>query len=149
MNGTESVRTGMMPRALFSVARLRRLGASAIMLVTSIAMAADDNKIIFPSGSPKSAAPAATSNATLNLITVLVALVIAAIGVWMFLRNRRSPGVGRDVRLLSIEETRSLGNRQYLVVASYEDKKFLLGVCPGRIDLLSPLHEEGEGGKSS
>ena len=46
---------------------------------------------------------------------------------------------GRDVRKLAIDETRSLGSRQYLVVASYEGKKLLLGVCPGRIDLLTPL----------
>ena len=43
---------------------------------------------------------------------------------------------------LTIDETRSLGSRQYLVVASYQDKKFLLGVCPGRIDLLSALPEK-------
>jgi flagellar protein FliO/FliZ len=43
------------------------------------------------------------------------------------------------VRSLAIDETRSLGNRQYLVVASYEGKKFLIGVCPGRIDMLSSL----------
>jgi flagellar protein FliO/FliZ len=42
-------------------------------------------------------------------------------------------------RKLAIAETKSLGNRQYLVVASYEDKKFLLSVCPGRIELLTPL----------
>jgi flagellar protein FliO/FliZ len=45
----------------------------------------------------------------------------------------------RAPRNLAVEETRSLGNRQYLVVASYQDKKFLIGVCPGRIDLLSAL----------
>jgi flagellar protein FliO/FliZ len=38
-----------------------------------------------------------------------------------------------------IDETKSLGSRQYLVVASYEGRKLLLGVCPGRIDLLTPL----------
>ena len=44
-----------------------------------------------------------------------------------------------------VEETRALGNRQYLVVASYEGKKFLLGVCPGQINLLSPLGDESSG----
>ena len=47
-----------------------------------------------------------------------------------------------DLRSLAVEETRSLGNRQYLVVASYEGKKFLLGVCPGRINLLSALPQD-------
>ena len=36
-------------------------------------------------------------------------------------------------------ETRPLGNRQYLVVAAYDEKRYLLGVCPGRIELLAPL----------
>ena len=43
--------------------------------------------------------------------------------------------------------TRSLGNRQYLVVASYEGQKFLIGVCPGRIDLLAPLGSAGAAGR--
>ncbi len=42
-------------------------------------------------------------------------------------------------RKLQISETRMLGNRQFLVVAEYEGRKMLLGVCPGRIDYLSTL----------
>ena len=42
-------------------------------------------------------------------------------------------------RKLQVSETRMLGNRQFLVVAEYEGRKMLLGVCPGRIDYLSTL----------
>jgi flagellar protein FliO/FliZ len=42
-------------------------------------------------------------------------------------------------RKLNINETRMLGNRQFLVVAQYEDRKVLLGVCPGRIEYLCTL----------
>ena len=42
-------------------------------------------------------------------------------------------------RKLEISETRMLGNRQFLVVAAYEDRKILIGVCPGRIDYLCTL----------
>jgi flagellar protein FliO/FliZ len=52
------------------------------------------------------------------------------------------------MRALAVDETRSLGNRQYLVVASYEGKKFLLGVCPGRIEMLSALDGSGVKEKS-
>jgi flagellar protein FliO/FliZ len=45
-------------------------------------------------------------------------------------------------RKLNIEESRSLGHRQYLVVASYEGRKFLLGVCPGSIEYLSGLDSD-------
>jgi hypothetical protein len=53
-------------------------------------------------------------------------------------------GGGRGLRKLQIEETRMLGHRQYLVVAEYEGRRMLLGVCPGRIDYLCPLDGEGE-----
>lgn len=103
------------------------------------AWAADDNRIIFPGGTGHATEPASAGGGTANLVTLVVALVLAAVGAWLFLRNRRTTGIAREGRSLTIEETRSLGNRQYLVVAAYEDKKFLLGVCPGRIDLLAPL----------
>ncbi len=111
------------------------------LALASAAFAADDNKIIFPNGSGHAAEPASAGGGTANLITLVVALLIAAVGAWLFMRNRRTTGISREGRVLAIEETRSLGNRQYLVVASYEDKKFLLGVCPGRIDMLAPLHD--------
>ena len=56
---------------------------------------------------------------------------LAAIGIAAF--------AGRGERRLVVAETRALGNRQYLVVAAYDDKRYLLGVCPGRIEMLAPL----------
>jgi flagellar protein FliO/FliZ len=61
------------------------------------------------------------------------------VGGWLVWRNRRSTASGRTSSALAVEETRPLGNRQYLVVASYEGRKFLLGVCPGQINMLAPL----------
>lgn len=73
-----------------------------------------------------------------------VALVCAVTGGWLFWRQRRGVGLrGQKLdRKLVIAETRPLGNRQHLVVADYDGRKFLLGVCPGRIDLLAPLDGE-------
>jgi flagellar protein FliO/FliZ len=72
----------------------------------------------------------------------VAALTLAAAGGWLCWRFRRDalPG-GRAERRLAVMETRSLGNRQFLVVAAYDRRKFLLGVCPGRIDLLAPLDD--------
>ena len=67
----------------------------------------------------------------------------------MLWRSRGVKMAGRDGHALAVNETRPLGNRQYLVVASYEGKKFLLGVCPGRIELLSALPENNSAGKST
>jgi flagellar protein FliO/FliZ len=72
-------------------------------------------------------------------MTLVGALILAGLGGWLLLRGRKISFPGRSARKLEIDETRSLGSRQYLVVASYEGKKLLLGVCPGRIDLLTPL----------
>ena len=49
------------------------------------------------------------------------------------------PRKTKGERKLVISETRTLGNRQFLIVAEYENRKMLLGVCPGRIDYLSTL----------
>lgn len=70
---------------------------------------------------------------------LVVALLLAAAGGWLFWRGRATPAGTVNVRKLAIAETKSLGNRQYLVVAAYEDKKFLLSVCPGKIELLTSL----------
>ena len=75
--------------------------------------------------------------------------MLAGGGVWLLLRSRHAKAAGRVSSALAIDETKPLGNRQYLVVASYEGKKFLLGVCPGRIDLLSPLDGSSAPAKSA
>lgn len=69
---------------------------------------------------------------------LLLGILAAAV---VFFRN----GIGglqprkKGERKLEISETRMLGNRQFLVVAQYEGKKMLIGVCPGRIDYLCNL----------
>jgi flagellar protein FliO/FliZ len=102
-------------------------------------------EVIYPrtTGSP-AAIPAERGS---GYTAVLVAAgLMAAAGGWLFWRGRSAPGGLAAARRLAIAETKSLGNRQYLVVATYEDKKFLLGVCPGRIELLTPL-ETAEAGE--
>jgi flagellar protein FliO/FliZ len=123
--------------------------AAALSFVTiAAAAAADDNKIIFPGGATQSAAPTGSGGSMANVLTLVVALILAAVGGWLFWRNRRAQGSAPMGRSLAVEETKSLGNRQYLVVASYEGRKFLLGVCPGRIDMLAPLDGAAKGKES-
>ncbi len=115
--------------------------AATLLLAAALAgraVAADDNTVIVP-GASRVEAPAPGAASSLNSVTLVLGLALAAAGGWMVLRHRRGAPVGRTQRALAVDETRSLGNRQYLVVASYEGKKFLIGVCPGRIDLLAPL----------
>lgn len=119
----------------------RSVCALLLLLFLSPWVAVAQDTVIYP----RSVAPAevsAPARATgSNATLLLLALAAAGAGGWLLWRQRRSPQglTGREARKLAISETRSLGNRQYLVVADYDGRKYLLGVCPGRIDLLSPL----------
>ena len=115
------------------------------MALTFSVFAAEDTDVIFPGGGAKPGAPAMAPGDGLNSVSLVVGLLLAAVGGWLFWRNRRRIPAGREVRSLAINETRSLGNRQYLVVASHEGKRFLLGVCPGQISFLSALPDSTEG----
>lgn len=111
--------------------------------MASAAWAADDDKILYPGKNEPASAPAGGG---LGSFTLVGGVVLAAVGGWLVWRGRRFAPHPVEGRNLVISETRSLGNRQYLVVASYEDKKFLLGVCADRIEMLSPLHDEKPAG---
>ena len=83
--------------------------------------------------------PGAGSTIQLSLYLCLL-LGLFAGGIYL-LRN----GVAlfnpkpKGTRKLNISETKVLGNRQFLIVAEYENRKMLLGVCPGRIEYLCTL----------
>jgi flagellar protein FliO/FliZ len=98
-------------------------------------------QIIYPKNSPERPAGLPVEKSPLSGMLVMVtAIALAATGAWILIQRRQSgPLSARGQRKLHVEETRPLGNRQYLVVAQYEGKKFLLGVTPGQIALLTPL----------
>lgn len=101
--------------------------------------------IIYPKASSEhSATTAASAPRSGGSLALAGALLLALGGGWLLLKRRGmipSRAVRAD-RKIVIEETRSLGNRQYLVVAGYEGKKFLLGVTAGQIQMLSTLDSE-------
>lgn len=106
---------------------------------------AKEAELIYPRQAAPAEAPTAAPVGHSNATLILLGLGAAAAGGFMLWRQRRSPGgSGAQARKLAVTETRPLGNRQYLVVADYDGRKFLLGVCPGRIDLLSPLGSDDD-----
>jgi flagellar protein FliO/FliZ len=119
------------------IVALLRVALLCAGIATSV-FAADDDKVFTP-GASRAEPPTKGAAASLSSMSLVFGLLLAGAGGWIVWRNRRGVPVGRDLRSLAIDETRSLGNRQFLVVASYEGKKFLIGVCPGRIDMLSSL----------
>ncbi len=66
-------------------------------------------------------------------------LVLFVGGAWLLRNGLPMMQKNKGPRKLNVSETRGLGGRQFLVVAEYENRKVLLGVCPGRIDYLCSL----------
>jgi flagellar protein FliO/FliZ len=123
-----------------------RLAWLASAVLFSLRAAADPASppasIIYP-GTPPSAPAGHPEGAGYSVTAAIFIVGCASAGVWLWLRSRKGAAGGsiRGERKLSIAETKPLGNRQYLIVAAYEGRKYLLGVCPGRIDLLTRLDQ--------
>jgi flagellar protein FliO/FliZ len=126
----------------------------ALLLLCAATLAAADppaaknpDLVIYPRAAGEKSVTPAEPDGWNRAPWLLGALALAAGGTWWLWRSRTRAGFGsRAGHKLAIEETRSLGNRQYLVVAAYEGKKLLLGVTPGRIKLLCELSDDGEAG---
>lgn len=105
--------------------------------------AAGSGAIVYPSaaGVAPSAFPRDPARGGFSPLAAVGLAACLGAGLWFWWRGRQGAAAfpGRGERRLAVAETRSLGNRQYLVVAAYDDQRYLLGVCPGRIELLSPL----------
>ncbi|RME71214.1 MAG: hypothetical protein D6781_04730 [Verrucomicrobia bacterium] len=88
----------------------------------------------------KDIVPHSGSGAVLTTVGYLLffGLLIGG-GVLLFKRGSLPKPFGKSEGKLRVLENRMLGNRQFLMVVEYEGAKMLLGVCPGRIDYLTPL----------
>lgn len=70
---------------------------------------------------------------------VIYLLLLAAIGaviLHFFKQGKFMKGMRSKGNLLKVTETHVLGNKQFLVVVEYGEKKVLLGVGPGMINKL-------------
>lgn len=102
--------------------------------------------VIYPQGSgPARTEPAPSSSGGSRAWLLVVAGALAVGGLWVLYRRRAAEGIRGVGRAIVVEETRSLGNRQYLVIAACEGRRFLLGVTPGRIELVAPLDDRKPG----
>ena len=115
------------------------LASARLAAADKPAPAAEAGGMLYPGSSGGRNEAAIASRGSGYSAVLVAALLLGGAGAWLFWRGRLAPGRMAPVRKLAVAETKSLGNRQYLVVASYEDKKYLLGVCPGRIELLTAL----------
>jgi len=97
--------------------------------------------LLYPAGGPTSDGVAATTSAATSTTWVFVLLVGLLAGALWYWRNKKPSKLGRRGNI-QIEDTRALGNRQFLVVASCDGRRFLLGVAAGGIQMLSPLDSQ-------
>lgn len=116
-------------------------------------IAPDESTVVYPKNSPaevsddssspyadlvsEGSSPAAMFLQGFGILIVLGGMVVA---VWYLFKRGvlRKPFANKEGKL-KVAESRMLGNRQYIMVIEYEDKKILLGVGPGKIDYLTSL----------
>jgi flagellar protein FliO/FliZ len=138
------------PHRRFALSPLWKAATTFIFagfILTALPLSAQVQKadpVIYPRGTAATDAPIAAGKPEANSSLYLaVALLLGAGGWWLWLKRKGGLRGGlAGAAHLTIAETKSLGSRQYLVVADYEGKKFLLGVCPGSIELLTSLDGE-------
>jgi flagellar protein FliO/FliZ len=110
------------------------LATLVVLAVAGASVRADDAPPSPPSPAPQ------FGGSTWQIAAYLGGMVaLFAGGAWLLRNGLPSMQRNRGERKLNITETRGLGARQFLVVAEYENRKVLLGVCPGRIDYLCTL----------
>lgn len=126
-----------------SLLRVATLGFALLLAPALFAQDKKEDPVIYPRNAAADAPAAAGKPESNSSLYLAVALLAGAGGWWLWLKRKGGLRNGlAGASRLTIAETKSLGSRQYLVVADYEGKKFLLGVCPGSIELLTPLDGE-------
>ncbi len=109
----------------------------------SLPTAREGETLLYPAGGPTPAGVAPATPAATSATWVFVVLVGMTAGA-MWLWRRRQPSKPGRRGNIQIEDTRALGNRQFLVVASCDGRRFLLGVAAGGIQMLSTLDSQDD-----
>ena len=123
--------------------------AASLVLPAAVVRAADstpaslgDDGVVYPRNSPESHKLRASDNSFPMWGMLGVIAVLGGAGFWLLKRGQLGLRAGAAAhQRLAIEETRALGNKQFLAVAAYGERKLLLSVCPGRIDFLCRLDD--------
>ncbi len=123
--------------------------AASLVLPATVVGAADstpaslgDEGVVYPRNSPEAHKLRASDNSFPMWGMLGVIAMLGGAGFWLLKRGQLRSRAGVAVhQRLAIEETRPLGNKQFLAVAAYGDRKLLLSVCPGRVDFLCRLDD--------
>lgn len=119
------------------------VAATAAAAPSPPASPTEHGRVLYPASgpqpSPGSSRPTEPPSLPGLTTSFLMLLGLCAGGYFLLRRQTGFAPVGKGQRKLVVSESRSLGNRQFLVVVEYESERVLLGVTPGRIDYLCPL----------
>ncbi len=134
--------------------RVRAIGLAIVVVVSALSLSGGAHGETTTSATPSPvlvgnvpavvspAFPAKASGSGTFQLAIYFVLLISLLGGGAYVMRN---GLGflqpkpKGLRKLDITETRMLGNRQFLIVAEYEQRKMLIGVCPGRIEYLCTL----------
>ncbi len=104
---------------------------------------AERGRVLYPANGPQPSPATARGGEAGGMpgltASFLMLLALCGGGYYLVRRQTGFAPVGKGQRKLIVSESRSLGNRQFLVVVEYENERVLLGVAPGKIDYLCPL----------
>ncbi|MCX7713502.1 MAG: flagellar biosynthetic protein FliO [Chthoniobacterales bacterium] len=75
----------------------------------------------------------------LNFFIYSILVILLIWFIFFLVKNFRFNLLNKKNKILNIQEIQPLGNRQFLAVVEYGNKKVLLGISPGRIDFLCDL----------
>ena len=103
----------------------------------------EHGRVLYPANGPQPSPSTARGGEATGMpglaTSFLMLLALCGGGYYLVRRQTGFVPVGKGQRKLVVSESRSLGNRQFLVVVEYENERVLLGVTPGKIDYLCPL----------
>jgi len=103
----------------------------------------EGDTLLYPKDTTSAAsAPSANAGSVGGTWVFIGLTALAAGGFWYWRLRGRAPLSRRGS--ITIEDTRPLGNRQFLVVASCDGRRFLIGVAAGGIQMLSPLDSKDD-----
>ena len=103
--------------------------------------------ILFAQAAPPP--PIVTPSLWSVLPTLLIFFLLAGIATWVLVRRPELAFLGKKPKAqgpeLNILATRSLGNRQFLLIVGCDKQRFLLGISPGSIQRLATLEHPESG----
>ncbi len=78
-----------------------------------------------------------------SMVQLVGGFLFLAAGIYAYFHLKKATSLckrrNKSTNHLNILETRPLGNRQFLLVVTYEQEKFLIGVSPNGLQFLSRL----------